>query len=88
MKITTSKLITIKGKIFKYFILPKRESGRRNRFNVIVPTSEDPVVVGRELPLGYIKKYLKEFERVNNKVVWFGGRKQVLAALKRYKNSL
>lgn len=48
-----------------YLVVPDHAAGRRNRFTVYrVPSSPAGrvKVVGRELPLGYARKYIKELE--------------------------
>ena len=51
----------------------------------MILTSEDPVVIGREVSKTDIKRILKEFELANVDVVWFGDRKSALKAVRRWR---
>jgi hypothetical protein len=46
----------------RYVVFADLASGRRNRYEVIVQTSGDPVVIGRELDLTTVRAVIRRFD--------------------------
>ena len=70
---------------FKYLSAYDHASGRKNRYTLMILTSEDPVVIGREVTKTDIKRIVKQFELANVDIVWFGDRKSALKSVKRWR---
>ncbi len=70
--------------IFPYVITYDHSSGQKGRYTVVIRTADDPVVIGRELDLPYVRKYIMEFERFHNGKGYFGDRRSALNAVKSF----
>ncbi len=65
---------------FHYLIAYDYSSGNNNRYTVLVLNSDDPVVIGRELPLDTVRDLIADYEEEAKKLeCWIGERKDVLA---------
>lgn len=64
----------------EYFVLLDRSAGRRNVYTVLLVTSDDPIVIGRELPLLIAKVQVALYEERFEAFPYYGSRKQALAA--------
>lgn len=70
---------------FEYLVVPSYGAGRKNVYDVLVLNSEDPVTVGRELPLKDVRALIADYESLADKP-WFGDRKSVLTCMRRVTN--
>lgn len=70
------------NRTFTYLIVYDHSSGRKGRYTVYVTTSDDPVTIGRELPLDSARTCIERFEEFAPKG-WIGNRRPVLNTLKR-----
>lgn len=61
---------------FKYLAIANHASGVPNRYDVFIETADNPVIIGRELPLDFVKQLIKKYERhaKDSGTVWFGDR--------------
>lgn len=50
---------------FQYHIIYDYNSGKRNRYTVIVTKDCEPIVIGRELTLAHSKEVIKKFDLTN-----------------------
>ncbi len=82
MKLRPSKSFIFRG-TFNYLVAYDHAAGRINRYSIVIPTSNDPVTIGRELSYSDVRKLIIRFETVNSGIVWFGDRRGALRALKR-----
>lgn len=71
--------------VFNYLIAYDYSAGSRNRYTVLILTAEDPVTIGRELPLGHARDVIEAFETAATacRLVYFGGRRQALSFMKK-----
>jgi len=70
------------GEQYRYTISPCLE--QRNKYEVTIGTSDDPLVVGRELDLKFIRdELIPDCEKVGPKV-WYGDRGTLVKAFEKY----
>jgi hypothetical protein len=70
--------------IFEYLIAYDYNAGSPNRYTVLILNVDDPVTVGRELHLSEVRELIADYEKEAAKLpCWTGGRRDVLACLKR-----
>ena len=62
---------------FLYLVALCRRAGRKGVYNVYVLSSEDPVTIGRELPLRNVRELIAKFDSLC-KVPWYGDKETVL----------
>ncbi len=74
------KAYTYEGN-FYYLALYDTRSGRSNRYTLMILNSEDPVVIGRDLPLRDVRTLIVRFEALAPRD-WFGERSPVLTTMK------
>lgn len=60
MKASEHKYTLIQSEYASYWIIPDFYAGRKRRFTVVVNLCSNPIIIGRELPLGHAKKVVKE----------------------------
>lgn len=63
---------------FRALVMYNHAAGRKNRYEVFLLTSEDPIVIGRELDLKFVRVVLEAHEKEFKKIVFFGDRKTAL----------
>jgi hypothetical protein len=69
--------------VFEYLIAYDYSSGNSNRYRVLVLNADDPVTVGRELPLNSVRELISDYENQAKKLpCWIGERKDVLLVMK------
>lgn len=93
IKLKSSKDRYYDGKFISYEIIYDRMSGRKNRYNVLALTCDDPVVIGRELDLSYIFNLIKRYEKIseimekNSEIFGYPGeRKFIYSCIENLKN--
>ncbi len=72
--------------IFRYQGIYDTSAGKKNRYTVQIPTSTDPVVIGRELTIDDANELTESYEEIFAKLVWLGDRETALAALQIFTN--
>jgi len=63
---------------FRALVMYNHAAGRKNRYEVFLLTSEDPIVIGRELDLKCVRVVLNSFEEEFKKITFFGDRETAL----------
>lgn len=66
------------GKNLTYNIVEDVNSGRSAVYNVYLRTADDPVTIGRELPLKSCRKLIAEYEAQTVNVVYMGDRRTAI----------
>lgn len=66
--------------VFPYLVTYDYSAGKRNRYTVFILTADDPITIGRELPLRDVRRLIEAYETaaVACRLVYFGGRRQAL----------
>jgi hypothetical protein len=72
--------------VFRYQVVYDTSAGRKNRYIVQIPTSTEPVVIGRELTTHDAEEVTAAYEETFAKLVWLGDRETALAALQIFTN--
>lgn len=67
------------GRFGTYFVVDVSFHGKPGRFDVLVSTSEDPVTIGRELPLSDCRRVIAAFEKKAEQAGYLGSREEALA---------
>ncbi len=69
--------------IFKYLIAYDHSAGSRNRYTVLVLNVDDPVTIGRELKLCWVRDLIAKYEVEAQKLSYYtGDRKDVLCCMR------
>lgn len=64
--------------IFEYLIIYNYNAGKPSRYDVLVLNSDDPVIIGRELPRDCLRSLIKDYEKEAAKLpCWIGLREDV-----------
>lgn len=70
--------------VMEYLIAYDYNAGQKNVYNVFVLSSGDPVIIGRELPLDFVRSLIADYEKEALKLPeWIGERKDVLKVKRR-----
>jgi hypothetical protein len=91
LKKSTSYIYDTHNSVLRYTILYDHSSGYKNRYTVLVLNAEDPVIIGRELPLENVRSLILDYEHEAKKLSnYIGERRDVLLCMqnvirKRYK---
>ena len=72
--------LSYSGKL-NYLVILDRNSGKPNVYTVLVPNVNDPVTIGRELPLDVVRDLIARYEKVAPEY-WFGDRRSVLRCIR------
>jgi hypothetical protein len=83
VKLRKTQAYMVKG-ILKYLITYDHVSGKKDRYTVVIPTSDDPVVIGRELDLKTVRSLIQELEDWLGTSYWFGDRRTALGIVKAF----
>lgn len=68
----------------RYLIVYDYMCGRKNRYRVLVLNVDDPVTIGRELPMGVVKGLIADYEEAALTLPFYTGRRaDVLKCLKK-----
>ncbi len=70
----------------RYHVVYDYAAGSRNRYTVMIPTSGDPVVIGRELDLRSARDLIRDYEYAASKILWFGDRRTIQSLVKKVSN--
>ncbi len=67
----------------RYIVYENLAAGRKEVFDILLLTADDPVVVGRELDLGTVRQVISELEAMPDKlkIIYTGSRTQALRIL-------
>jgi len=65
-----------------YLVSYDYSSGRKDRYEVYLLSSEDPVVIGRELPLSSVRKVIADHEDVAKDMFYIGERSMAIEIAK------
>lgn len=72
------------GDVFSYLAVYDHDAGRDNRYTLMIETSEDPVIIGREIDLKLARELITDYE---NEAIclscYLGKHKDVLRVMKR-----
>lgn len=71
--------------VFRYLIAYDYAAGRSNRYTVLILNVDDPVTVGRELPLPVCKALIRDYEETAYEMglIFMGDRRDVLKCMKK-----
>ncbi len=59
---------------FNYLVLYDYASGNKDRYTVWAVCAEEPVVIGRELPISHCKRVMQDLDALYPKDGWIGNR--------------
>jgi hypothetical protein len=65
-----------------YLIVRNRNAGKKNVYEVYILNAEDPLTVGRELPIAEVKGLIKDYEK-HAPTYWLGDRGSLNVLLRR-----
>lgn len=71
--------------LLEYLIVYDYNAGKSKKYSVFVLNPDDPVTIGRELPLSSARLLIKNYEELISKFpIFLGGRKDILKILNNF----
>lgn len=70
--------------VFRYIISYDYAAGLPERYTVLIPNADDPVVIGRELDLKTVRSLIEDYEQEGSKLeCYIGEREDILLVQKK-----
>lgn len=67
--------------VFNYLVSYDYAAGSANRYTVMVLNCDDPVIIGRELPMSCVRPLIRRYEEKAKKLDYIGERADVLKCM-------
>lgn len=74
--------------VFEYLINYNYNAGKSDRYNVMILNVEDPITIGRELPLPFVMELIAQYEYFAAQLPnWYGSRKDIKLVIAQVKGA-